>query len=76
MEVLDKPKAVCSSSEISCLGRVPQFYHDKRLPDEATVMRIPQLCCLNEAAIFRMPQLLMNKEASSMRLPQSASKRL
>ena len=53
-----------------CLSRVPQFYHDKRLPHEATIMMIPQLCRHNEAAIFRMPQLLMNIEDSSMRLPQ------
>ena len=64
-----------SSSKISCLGRVPQFYRDKRLHHEATVMRIPRLCFLNEAAIFRLPQLLMDNEASLMRLPQLSLKK-
>ena len=65
-----------SSSKISFLWRVPQFYCDKRLPHEATVMRIPQVWCVNEPAILRMPQIFIYNEASSMKLPQLASKRV
>ena len=50
----------------SSKAKVTQFYRDKRLPHEATVMRIPQLCCLNEAALFRLHWLLMNNEAFSI----------